>query len=96
MKYNFDYKNFILVTNCFNEGEDCLYFTCNIGRGEIYKALKVKGIYFDEIYDIKESEIHLYCFDPVYGDEKLENNIKAIAETYQKEIHQGKKNYAGF
>ena len=79
MKYNFDYKNFILVTNCFNEGEDCLYFTCNTTEEQINKALRAKGVHFDEVYSIKESEINFYCFDPIYCNERLENSIKNAA-----------------
>ena len=83
MTHNFDYKNFVLVTNCFNEGEDCLYFTCNLTSTDIYKALKAKNVHFDECYSIKESEISFYCFDPVYLDEKLETGILKAASSYK-------------
>lgn len=95
-KYNFDYKNFVLVTNCFNTGDDCLFLTCNVGRGDIFKALKVKAVHFDEIYDVPENDLQFYCYDPVFGDEKLENDIRSNANKYDKNIHFKSKNYSGF
>jgi hypothetical protein len=87
MAYNYDYQKFILVTNAFDSGEDALFFTIHVTEEHLHKTLKIKGQHFDEIYPITSEERPVYCYDPVYCDEVMENQILEAAATYNEALH---------
>ncbi len=58
----------ILVTNFDDTGEDVMIFTSSLTPEKVEETLLNKGKKFTEVYEVKESEIQYYCFEPCYFD----------------------------
>ena len=70
----------VLVTS-FDNQEDVMIIGTSLPARIIEKALRVRGAIFGEVYEVPENERGLYIYDPLFADQKFDNDALRIANT---------------